>query len=83
MVANTRIQTGKLISPFGTSYVGFMVTIGGVVDPAMIERTYEDIDRIIKSNPEAFHMKEERDKEGKFIAYHVSTEPIEDGKKHK
>ena len=42
----------------------------------MIERTYDDVDKIVKSNPETFYTKEERDKEGKFIAYHVSTEPI-------
>lgn len=42
----------------------------------MIERTYEDIDKIIKSNPESFYTKEERDKEGKFKSYYVSTEPL-------
>ena len=42
----------------------------------MTERTYEDIDKIIKSNPETFYTKEERDEKGKFKAYHVSTEEI-------
>lgn len=65
------------MSPFGTEYIGFKVTIGGITDPSMIERTYQDVDKIIKSNPESFYTKEERDESGGFKAYHVSTEPID------
>lgn len=70
------MSTGRLTTPFGTPYIGFKVTIGGVSDPAMTERTYEDIDKIFKSNPGDYHVKEERDANGKFQSFHVSTEPI-------
>ena len=42
----------------------------------MTERTYEDIDKIFKANPGDYHAKEERDANGKFQSFHVSTEPI-------
>lgn len=50
------------------------VTIGGIVDPSTIKRTYEDIDKIVKSNPDSFKVKEERDSSGHFKSFIVSTE---------
>ena len=67
------MQTGKLVSPFGTEYIGFKVTIGEVSDPAAVERTYEDIDKIFKANPGSYHVEEERTSEGKFKSFSVST----------
>jgi hypothetical protein len=67
-------QKGKLTSPFGTEFVGFIITIGGVTDPADIHRTYEDIDNIFKSNPEKFKIHETRDENGRFKSYSVSTD---------
>lgn len=49
------------------------ITIGGVVDPASIKRTYDDIDKIFKSNPDTYKVKEERDAEGKFKSFTVTT----------
>ena len=49
------------------------ITIGGITDPALIERTYEDIDKIFKSQPEKFKVKEFRDSEGKFKSMIVET----------
>ena len=49
------------------------MTIGGVTDPALIERTYEDIDKIFKANPGAYKVKEERTPEGKFKSFIVET----------
>ena len=48
------------------------MTIGGITDPGEIERTYEDIDKIFKSNPEKFKVHEEREN-GKFKSFTVST----------
>jgi hypothetical protein len=66
-------KKGKLTTPFGTEFVGFIITVGGVTDPAEIHRTYEDIDKIFKSNPETFKTHEERDEKGRFKSYSVST----------
>jgi hypothetical protein len=68
-----RFQRGKLTTPFGTEFVGFIITIGGVTDPSTISRTYEDIDAIFKSNPEKFKTHEEKDGLGRFKSYAVST----------
>mgnify|MGYP001612338364 CR=1 FL=1 len=67
---------GRLSSPFGGEFVGIKVTIGGIKDPSMIKRTYDDVDKIFKSNPEEFYVEEEKTSDGKFKAFHVSTEPI-------
>lgn len=41
--------------------MGFSISIGKVKDPSMIERTYEDINKIMKSQPETFKVREERE----------------------
>lgn len=53
--------------------MGFIITVGGVTDPATIQRTYEDIDKIFKSDPDNFKIHEEKDAMGKFKSYSVST----------
>lgn len=68
-----KFEKGKLTTPFGTEFVGFIITVGGITDPATIQRTYEDIDKIFKSNPETFKTHEEKDANGKFKSYSVST----------
>ena len=50
-----------------------IITIGGVTDPDSVERTYEDIDKIFKSNPEKFKTQEVRDEAGRFKSYIVET----------
>jgi len=62
---------GKLTSPFGTEYTGFKVTIVG--DNPNVERSYADIDAIFKSNPGAYKVEEERESDGKFKSFSVTT----------
>ena len=66
-------KKGKLTTPDGTDFVGFIISVGGVTDPAEIQRTYEDIEKIFKSQPDKFITHEERDKDGHFLSYSVST----------
>ena len=66
-------QRGKLTTPNGTDFGGFIITIGGITDPALIQQTYEDIDAIFKARPEKYKVHEERDADGKFLSYVVST----------
>ena len=72
LVKGIRIKTGNLTTPSGEPYRGFVVSVGGITDPASIERTYNDIDKIFKSNPGTYKIKEER-VDGKFHSYSVST----------
>jgi len=65
-----RIEVGELTTPDGTPYKGFKVSIGGgITDPATIERTYEDIDKIFKANPGEYKVKETRTPDGKFQSF--------------
>lgn len=68
-----QVATGNLYTPDGTPYVGFKVTIGGVTDPASIERTYEDIERILHSNQQPYKVFEEKTEYGTFKSYTVET----------
>lgn len=68
---NVSFKSGKLKTPFGDEFNGFIVTIGGVTDPASIHRNYEDVDRIIKSDPETYIIHEERDEQGRFKSYSI------------
>ena len=74
MYENVQFQKGKLTTPFGTEFVGFIITIGGITDPASIQRTYEDIDAIFKAHPEEYKVYEEKDSLGHFKSYAVSTQ---------
>jgi len=63
-----------LTTPFGTPYVGFKVTIGGVLEDWQVTRTYDDIAKIVKSDPSTFKVVEERTPDGKFKSFSVSTQ---------
>lgn len=69
-----RYQQGKLTSPDGTDFVGFILTVGGITDPSEIQRTYEDIDKMFKAHPENYKVHEEKDGMGHFKSYTVSTQ---------
>lgn len=62
-----------MTTPDGTSYRGFKVTIGGIQDPTTVKRTYDDINKIFKANPEGYKVSEERDELGHFKAFTVSS----------
>ena len=44
------------------------------MDPSDIVRTYSDVDKIVKSQPEKFKTIEEKAPDGRFKAYYVSTD---------
>ena len=73
LISNTRVETGKVTSPFGTEIVGFKVTIGGVTDPATIERKYDDIEAILKKSKVKFEIHESRYPTGRFKSYSVEV----------
>jgi len=62
-----------LSTPDGTPYRGFKVSVGGGKTKAEIERTYEDIYKIFKSNPGDYKIHEERDEKGQLKSYTVTT----------
>lgn len=64
---------GKVITPFGTEVNGFEVTIGGGKDSSEIERRYDDIQKIFKSNPSDYKVHEERSDSGTFKKFIVET----------
>ena len=66
-----RVQTGRLVSPFGTSFVGFMVTVTG--DSPDVKRSYDDIEATFKSNEADFKVHEEHTEAGTFKTYIVET----------
>jgi len=70
LVAGIKIETGELETPGGEKYRGFKITIGGI--QGEVERTYEDIEKILKSNEVNFKTHEESTN-GKFQSYTVST----------
>ena len=72
-VKNTRITVGRVYTPFGEEVNGFKVTIGGVLNPEDIKRTYEDIDKVFKSNPGKHKVHDEHDENGKFKSFIVET----------
>jgi len=43
------------------------------MDPSTVKQTYEDIDNIIKSNPDKFKVHEEHTVNGKFKSFTVTT----------
>ena len=58
------------MTPDGTAYRGFKVTIGGLSNP---ERTYDDIESILNRNKMPYKIHEERTTDGKFKSYMVET----------
>ncbi len=49
------------------------MTLGGITDPGLIERSYEDLNKILKSNPDNYKVTETRDENGKFESFIVET----------
>jgi hypothetical protein len=52
------------------------ITIGVAADPASVRRTYDDIDRIFKADPDKFDVYQGVTAEGKFKEFIVSTSPL-------
>lgn len=67
------MERGRLISPFGTEYVGLKITVGGVSDPALIERNYEDIKRILHSNQQPYQEIETKTPQGTLKSFTIIT----------
>ena len=59
------------MTPGGILYKGFKVSIGGIQNPAQVERTYEDIEKIIRGNNLPFKTHEEKTSTGTFRSYIV------------
>jgi hypothetical protein len=53
--------------------VGFKITIGGIADPALIERNYEDVERILRANKLDYKIFETKTVAGTFKSYTVET----------
>jgi len=75
-VGNVRIETGRLYTPDGTPYAGFKVTIGSVLDPSSVKRTYTDIEAIFQKNKTPYKIHEEFREGSKFKSYTIETGPI-------
>ena len=72
-VAGIKLEIGRVLTPTGEEINGFRVSIGHTTDPSEISRTYEDIERIFKSNEINFKTHEEHRENGTFKSYTVST----------
>lgn len=67
------MERGRLISPFGTEFVGFRVTLGGISNPALLNRTYDDIEKILGLHNQKFKTHEESNPDGTFRSYTVEV----------
>ena len=68
-----KIETGDLVTPDGTPYKGFKVTIGGIQDPSTVRRTYSDVEAILHKNQVPFKTHEEHHNDGTFKSYTIET----------
>ena len=66
MVAGSRVKTGEINTPFGHEIIGFSVTVGGITDQATVQRSWDDIYKILHSQAIPIQIFEEKDEEGKF-----------------
>ena len=73
LLASVRIETGNLTTPSGEEYHGFKVTIGKEFDSSNVQRTYDDIEKILGKNNIAYKVEEERRINGTFKSYTVET----------
>lgn len=62
-----------MTGPFGTEINGFKVSILSSTDPSTIERTYEDIERILRGNRQPFKEVEEKTPSGTFKSFVIET----------
>ena len=61
------------MTPDGTPYHGFKVSIGGITDPSEVVRTYADIEAILHKNQVPFKTHEESHSDGTFKSYTVES----------
>lgn len=73
LIKDVRIEQGEITTPFGNKISGFKITVGGVMDPSTVIRTYDDIDKIFKANPSNYKVTEHKTADGKFKSYTVET----------
>lgn len=76
ITAGAHLETGKLVSPSGVSYVGFKLTFTDPSGAPMDALNYDDINAMVHKHPEKVYLTEERTPDGHFKAIHGSTEPI-------
>lgn len=72
-IPNIKYESGNITTPFGEEITGIKITIGKILDPSMVKRTYDDIEDIFKSHEESFKTFEEKTEHGTFKSYIVST----------
>lgn len=73
LASGAKVEAGKLQTPSGADYIGFKITVGEVLDPASVKRTYEDIESILGKNKVNYETHEESTSSGTFKSYSVST----------
>jgi hypothetical protein len=74
LVSRVKIERGKLISPLGTEYIGFRVSVGGIApNPADQVRNYDDIEAILNQNKVEYKVHETKTTTGTFKSYTVET----------
>lgn len=73
MVLNTRVEAGRLTTPSGVPFVGIKITIGSILDPASVKRTYDDIEAILGWNKVDYETHYELREGGKFKSYTIET----------
>jgi len=61
------------MTPYGEEVQGFKISIVAPTDMALVERTFSDIEAICKAHPENYKVSEEKDSNGKFKSYTVTT----------
>lgn len=73
LVANTRVSYGKNYTPSGEEYFGVKVTIGGVLDPSEVKRSYDDIEAILHENKVSYKEHLDLTDKGTFKSYSIKT----------
>ncbi len=66
------MQTGRLISPFGTEFQGFQITVGGTANSSA-QQNYDDIEKILTQNKVEYTVHHTEDSQGHFRSYQIST----------
>ena len=53
--------------------MGLRVTVGGIADPSLIDRNYEDIRRILLENRQPFKEVETKTESGSFKSFTIEA----------
>ena len=53
--------------------MGVQISIGGISNPADVQRTYEDIERILHSNKQPYKEVETRTEQGTFKSFVIEA----------